>query len=231
MEVPVSAVDKAALREAICHAGHRAFQAGLVAANDGNISVRCGDGHYLITPSGVSKGDLTPDMILEIDGAGMPVDGKGKPSVETKMHLGIYETQPDLNAVVHTHAPHCVLLSTMETMLTAPLTADAVVLLGNVPVLPYAQLGTQALADGVAQASADYNAALLQNHGAVTWGRTIQEAWFAMEALEQYCRQLYMQRLLGNPGRLLTRAEADGLVAVRKGRGVTRGGDHMPPEA
>ena len=224
-----AAEEKRRLREQICHVGHRVFQAGLVAANDGNISARCGDGHYLITPSGVSKGDLTPEMILEIDGSGKPVDGGGRPSVETQMHLCIYTSQPDLNAVVHTHAPHCVLFSALETMLTEPVTADAVLLLGNVPVLPYAQLGTLALAEAVAEASGCYNAALLQNHGAVTWGRDLQEAWFATEALEQYCRQLYLRRTLGAPARVLTQAEADGLIALRRARGNRRGGDHMPP--
>lgn len=217
------------LREQLCQTGREMARAGYVAAHDGNLSVRTPEGGVLITPSGVSKGELTPECLLELSPVGDCLTPGGVPSSETPMHLEVYRRCPDLGAVVHTHSPYALAMASQGEDLTAPITADAVLLLGNVPALPYLPLGSQALADGVGEASHTANAVLLACHGAVTWGRDLREAWWLTQALEQYCRQLFLQSLLPRPGAVIPREEADALIARRRAGGVKRGGDHMPP--
>jgi len=161
------AQEKQRLREEICHAAHQVAQAGWVAANDGNLSARCPDGHVLITPSGLYKGDVTPELLLELTLEGDVVSpGPLPPSSETPMHLAV-----------------CI-------------TMDMVLLLGGfVPCLPYLPLGTETLAQGVANVQSEA-AVLLAHHGAVTWGRDLREAWYRTQALEAYCHQLWLQRQL-----------------------------------
>ncbi len=219
--------EKQLLREQICHAAHSIAQAGYVAANDGNLSARCPDGHILVTPTGIYKGDVTPELLLELTLDGDIVSsGPLGPSSETPMHLALYRRWPDLGGVVHTHSSYALCMASRGKDLTLPITADMVLLLGNVPCLPYLPLGSDTLAQGVAQAARDANAVLLAHHGAVTWGRDIQEAWYCTQALEQYCRQLYLQLCLGGPIPVLSRDEVQPLIQRHAAAGTTRGGGY-----
>lgn len=190
-------LEKQRLREEICHAAHQVAQAGWVAANDGNLSARCPDGHILITPSGLYKGDVTPELLLELTPEGeVVVPGPLPPSSETPMHLAVYRQRPEVGGVVHTHSPYAVCMASRQEDLTQRITMDMVLLLGGyVPCLPYLPLGTELLAREVAQAPSQA-AVLLAHHGAVTWGRDLREAWYRTQALEAYCKQLWLQRQL-----------------------------------
>lgn len=197
---------KAELGRRICAAGRQLAQAGYVAANDGNLSVRCPDGRILITPTGVYKGELTEELLLELTPEG-EVTGQGLlgPSSETPMHLALYAACPEIGAVVHTHSPHAVCMAAQGENLIRPLTADAVIHLGRVPVLPYLPLGTEKLAQEVAQVGQNgAKAVLLACHGAVTWGENLDQAWFRAQALEHYCHQLWLQAQLPRRGTELT---------------------------
>lgn len=223
--------EKQRLRAQICHAARDIARAGFVAANDGNLSARCSDGTVLVTPSGVYKGDLEPDMLAEVDLTGaVRVPGCAPPSSETPMHLALYRAWPDLGGVVHTHSPFALLMAGLGEDLTAPITADAVLLLGNVPALPWLTLGSEELAEAVARAGEKHNAALLAHHGAVTWGRDLTEAWYRTQALEQYCKQRYLGMLLNRPIPTLDRAAVEVLAARRRAGGTERGGVAMPPQ-
>jgi len=206
---------KEVLGRRICAVGRQMAQAGYVAANDGNISVRCPDGHILITPTGVYKGDMTPDMLLEMTAGGEVIArGEKGPSSENPMHLALYTACSRVGAVVHTHSPYALCMAGQGEALTRPITADFVILLGRVPVLPYLPLGTPALAEGVAQAAEQgAGAVLLACHGAVTWGKDLEQAWFRAQALEHYCHQLWLQAQLPRRGRELTAEEAEDLRA------------------
>lgn len=105
-------------------------------ANDGNLSARCSDGGVLITPSGVYKGDLEEDMLLEVDLEGRVLSGTGRPSSESPMHLALYRTRPEVGGVVHTHAPYSVFSANLGEDLTEPITADWALLLGRSPPCP-----------------------------------------------------------------------------------------------
>ena len=218
------AQEKEHLRQEICHAAHQIAQAGYVAANDGNLSARCPDGHILVTPTGVYKGDVRPEQLLEMTLEGEVVcDGGLGPSSETPMHLALYRRCPDLGGVVHTHSPYALCMASLGEDLTRPITADMVLLLGRVPCLPYLPLGTEELAQQVAGAGETANAVLLSCHGAVTWGRDLKEAWYRTQALEQYCRQLYLQSGMGGPMQEIPPEEVEKLIARRWAGGVTRG--------
>ena len=216
--------EKAALRQEICHAAHQIAQAGYVAANDGNLSARCPDGHILVTPTGVYKGDVQPEQLLEVTLDGEVVsDGGLGPSSETPMHLALYRRWSDLGGIVHTHSPYALCMASRGEDLTRPITADMVLLLGKIPCLPYLPLGTQKLADAVAAAGEKANGALLAHHGACTWGRNLKEAWYRTQALEQYCRQLHLQLSLGGTMPEIPPQEVEKLIARRIAGGSTRG--------
>ena len=207
--------EKQELRRKICQAVRQIAQAGYVAANDGNLSARCSDGGVLITPSGVYKGDLEEDMLLEVDLEGRVLSGTGRPSSESPMHLALYRTRPEVGGVVHTHAPYSVFSANLGEDLTEPITADWALLLGPVPALPWLPLGTEELAGAVARAAEGHSAALLAHHGAVTWGRDVVQAWNRTQALEQYCKQRYLGLLLGRPIPVLEPEEVRELTVRR----------------
>lgn len=220
--------EKARLRRQICHASRQIAQAGYVAANDGNLSARCPDGHILVTPTGVYKGDVTEDMLLELTPEGEIVSrGALGASSETPMHLAVYQRWPDLGGIVHTHSPYALCMASRGEKLDKAITADMVLLLGEVPCLPYLPLGTKQLAQAVAGAAENANAVLLAHHGAVTWGRDITESWYRAQALEQYCRQLYLQMSLGGELPVIPPDQVRALVRRRRESGTARGGQEF----
>ena len=149
----------------ILAAGRKIYQRGLVAANDGNLSVRVGENALWVTPTGVCKGDMTEDMLVKMTLDGTVLEGTRKPSSETKMHLRIYQENPTVRAVVHAHPP------VATTFAAAGIPLDK-------PVL-------QEAADSVAPFCRDYRALLLEYHGAVTWGTSMEQAHYRLECLEQ----------------------------------------------
>jgi len=185
----------------ILAAGRKIYQRGLVAANDGNLSVRVGENALWVTPTGVCKGDMTEDMLVKMTLDGTVLEGTRKPSSETKMHLRIYQENPTVRAVVHAHPPVATTFATnhirqigvgLATTFAAagipldkPVLQEAVVQLGTVPVAPFALPGSQGVADSVAPFCRDYRALLLEYHGAVTWGTSMEQAHYRLECLEQ----------------------------------------------
>ena len=148
----------------IIEAGLRIYQRGLVAANDGNLSVRVGENALWVTPTGVSKGFMTEDMLVKLDLDGNVLAGTRKASSETKMHLRIYQENPDVRAVVHAHPPAATAFAAAGIPLDRPVLQEAVVQLGTVPVAPFALPGSQGVADSVAPYCRDYRALLRPGH-------------------------------------------------------------------
>lgn len=189
------------IREEICRVGRMMYEKNMVAANDGNISVRFKDDLFLCTPTGVSKGLMTPEMICAVDKSGRLIPGTGaegcRPSSEMKMHLRVYEKRPDINAAVHAHPPYATTYAIANEPLEKPLTAEAVLALGRVPVAKYGTPSTEEIPDNIEEYLADYNALLLANHGALTWGESLKTAYMRMETVEFYARMLYQSEMLG----------------------------------
>ena len=202
-------------REAVCRVGKLLYDRGYVAANDGNISVKVAENRLLITPSGVSKGRMTPEMLLVTDLDGTVVEGNRHPSSEGKMHLEVYRGRPDVNAVVHAHPPVSTAFAVCRRGLETPCLSELVVGLGQVPCTPsFAMLSTEEVPESVRPYLADHNALLLANHGALAWGGDLWEAFDRLETVEHTAKIVLNARLLGG-GVPLTEEEVARLHGLR----------------
>ena len=202
-------------REAVCRVGKLLYDRGYVAANDGNISVRVGEGRLLITPSGVSKGRMTPDMLLVTNLDGTVIEGNRHPSSEGKMHLEVYRGRPDVNAVVHAHPPVSTAFAVCRRGLETPYLSELVTGLGQVPCTPsFAMLSTEEVPQSVRPYLADHNALLLANHGALAWGGDLWEAFDRLETVEHTAKIVLNAQLLGG-GIPLTEEEVVRLQGLR----------------
>ena len=211
----------------IIEIGKRMYNRGYVAANDGNISVKVGPNTIWCTPTGVSKGFMTPDMLVKMDLNGKVLSGKNKPSSEVKMHLRVYNENPEVNAVCHAHPPVATSFAIAGIQLDKAVLPEAVVLLGTVPVAPYATPGTQEVPDSIAPYCKDYNAVLLANHGALTWGTNAIEAYHRMESLEHYALILMYTGKIINQSNELSCSQVGELLKIRENLGIKSGG--VPP--
>ncbi|MFP7300311.1 class II aldolase/adducin family protein [Neobacillus niacini] len=211
-------------KEMICEVGRRIYNRNYVAANDGNISVKVGTNEIWTTPTGVSKGYMTPDMMVKLDLSGNVLAGNLKPSSEVKMHLRVYNENPEVNGVVHAHPPVATSFAIAGIPLDKPVLPEAIVLLGNVPVAPYALPGTQEVPDSIAPYCRTHNAVLLANHGALTWGRDLMEAHFRMESLEHYATILMYSNNVLKKANELNGSEIADLIKIRESMGIKAGG-------
>jgi L-fuculose-phosphate aldolase len=213
----MSIIDEDKIREQICEIGKRVYDRGFVVANDGNISVKLGDDEILCTPTGVSKGFMTPDMICKINlkGEVLETNGKNRPSSEVKMHLRVYEERPDVNAVVHAHPPFGTAYAVMNKPLDKPLIPESVILLGEVPVAKYGTPSTEEIPDAISKYLQDYDAMLLENHGALTYSSDLEGAFFKMESLEFYAKITFICELLGDAN-VLNEEKVKALYSIRK---------------
>ncbi|WHY01257.1 class II aldolase/adducin family protein [Neobacillus sp. DY30] len=211
-------------KEMICEIGRRIYNRNYVAANDGNISVKVGPNEIWTTPTGVSKGYMTPDMMVKMDFSGNVLAGNLKPSSEVKMHLRVYNENPEVNAVVHAHPPIATSFAIAGIPLDKPVLPEAIVLLGNVPVAPYALPGTQEVPDSIAPYCNTHNAVLLANHGALTWGRDLMEAYFRMESLEHYANILMHSTFILKKANELNTSQIADLIKIRETMGIKAGG-------
>ena len=202
--------DEAGLREALVAQYRRVCAIGLNELSSGNLSVRSGDG-MLISASGASAQSIAAESVVEVslDGGWR---GAHRPSSEWRMHAAIYARHPQAGAIVHTHSDHCVAVASHGAPL--PGFHYLVGLFGgvDVPCVPYSTFGTQALADGTAEALTDRTACLLENHGMVCRAPTLEGAVEQAHRLEILCRQYLLARRLGEPRRL-TDAEWDEFFA------------------
>jgi L-fuculose-phosphate aldolase len=171
--------------EALVATARRTVSEGLVVGTSGNVSVRVGD-TVLVTPSGVPYDRLAPDDVTGVDLDGRQVLGTLVPTSELPMHLAVYRTT-DAAAVVHTHAVHATAVSTLVPELPT-IHYMAAALGGPVRVAPYATYGTDELAENMLRALADRTGCLLQNHGTVTYGTTLDQAYDRTAQLEWMCR-------------------------------------------
>lgn len=172
------------IKKEICEVGHKLWMKGFVAANDGNISVKVNDNEYYCTPTGVSKGDLTPDMIIKVDKDGKKLEGKLNPSSEIKMHMRVYRERPDVTAVVHAHPPVATAFTVADIDLDQYILPEAVLTIGDVPTCDYGTPSTMEIPDSLDPYIQNHDAFLLRNHGALTVGCNLQKAFFIMEEVE-----------------------------------------------
>jgi len=177
----------------LAHTCARLYERRLTFSTGGNVSMREGEKVY-ITPSGRNKGALESEDIVVVDMEGITING-GRPSIELGFHLAIYRRRPDVQAVVHCHPQYCTALAVMGGRMRTGLTPEGVLLLDEVPMVPYATPGTEELVRLVSDHSIAHNAMLMARHGAITLGKDLEEAFNRMEELEFQAR---MQFLVGD---------------------------------
>lgn len=194
----------------IIRVGRLLYEEGLNVGTDGNISCRVdGGAHLWTTGSGSAKGFLTEQDLVKTDLDGHVIAGAAKPSSELKLHLCVYRHNALAQAAVHAHTVAATALASAGVGLTEPLLPPVTLQLGKVHVAPYALTGTQAVADSILPYVRENNAVLLANHGAVTWGKDLWQAFTRMETLEQ-CAKIYLQvRALGTPQYLTPEQEQE----------------------
>lgn len=202
-------------RETICEIGKLLYDRGYVASNDGNLSVRLDERRLLMTPSGVSKGRMSPDMMLVTDLDGRVLEGNRHPTSEAKMHLAVYQNRPDVNAVVHAHPPISTAFAICRRPMDTPYLAELVVGLGEVPVTKeFAMLSTDEVPQSIEPFLADHNAVLLANHGSLSWGNDLWQAFDRLETVEHTGKILMHVNALGD-GVTLSDHEVATLISLR----------------
>ncbi|MCB1253940.1 MAG: class II aldolase/adducin family protein [Austwickia sp.] len=192
-----TAPDEQQLREQVCEIGRNLWRKDMVAANDGNITVRLGPDRFLATPTGTSKGYLRPELLVVVDAAGRPEPGcPVRPSSELPMHLRVYARRPDVGAVVHAHPMYATVWAVAGEGLPRQMLPETVVAMGPVPLAPYATPSTNAVPDSI-EPFLTGAAVLLEQHGALTWGPDLMSAYLAMERLEYTAKISYLLRRIG----------------------------------
>lgn len=205
------------IKQLMCDIGRRVYDRKMVAANDGNFSVKLNDNEYLCTPTGVSKGFMTPEYICKVDAKGNVLEANEgfRPSSEIKMHMRIYEKRPDVKAVVHAHPIYATAFAICGMPLEAPIMPEAVINLGGVPLAKYATPSTMEVPDSIEEFLPYYDQVMLENHGALAWGADLLNAYHKLESLEFYAELMYKSKMIGTP-RSLTDEQVEKLYEIRR---------------
>jgi len=204
------------LRLQICDIGRNLFNKDFIAANDGNISARLSENEILTTPRQVSKGYLEPHMIVKVNLQGEVLEAAEgyRPSTETKMHLRIYNELPEMNGVVHAHPPYATAFAIKGEALDKMMMPESVIMIGDIPLAEYGTPSTEEIPDSLMPFLGKKTAVLLENHGALTWGTDVMDAYLNMERLEYTAKITFITRMI-NGERELPQHRIDELVALR----------------
>ena len=184
-------------KQEICDIGRRIYNRGFAAANDGNITVRISDNEVLCTPTLHCKGFLTPEDICTVDMQGNQIAGRKKRSSEALLHLEIYKSRADVKSIVHCHPPHATAFAIAREAIPQCVLPEVEVFLGDVPITKYETPGGKEFAETILPFVAKTNVIILANHGTVSYGETVEKAYWWTEILDSYCRMLMLARSLG----------------------------------
>jgi L-fuculose-phosphate aldolase len=203
------------LKEQICEIGRRVYQKGFAAANDGNISIRVGENEVICSPTMICKGFMTPEDICAVDLDGNQIAGKRKRTSEILLHLSIMKAREDVKAVVHCHPPHATAFGVAGEPIPQCVLPEVEVFMGEIPIAPYETPGGQKFADTVLPFLKGTSCIILKNHGTVSFGKTVEEAFWKTEILDAYCRILMLARQLGRVD-YFTQQQTNELLDLKK---------------
>jgi L-fuculose-phosphate aldolase len=189
--------DAERFKQEICDIGKRLYKRGFAAANDGNITYRISDTEVLCTPTMHSKGFLKPEDIATIDMAGNQIAGAKPRSSEALLHLEIMKARPEIKSVVHCHPPHATAFAVAHEAIPSCVLPEVEVFLGNVPIAKYETPSTKAFAETILPFVRQANVIILANHGTVSYGDTVERAYWWTEILDAYCRILILAKQIG----------------------------------
>jgi len=194
---------------------HLIYEKGYVASTDGNVSARLPDGHIMCTPTISNKGFVKPDDMVIIDMKAQKIKGERKASSEIAMHLLIYEMRPDIHAVVHAHPPCATAYAAAGIPLNKALISEVVLALGCVPLAEYGTPGTPELSNRLRPFVKDFDALLMANHGVVTYGVDLEDAFNRMDTVEHFAKISIYTKILGRE-RLLSSEDVEKLWVQRQ---------------
>jgi len=188
--------EEARLRNSICEIGRLCYQKGFIVGADGNISARLADGTLVITPAGAMKGFLSPEHLAHIDLRGDVLDGGPRCSTETGIHLVSYHERPEMKAVLHCHPPHAVALTIAGIDLQLPVIPEIIVTIGGIPTAPYGTPGTPELPESIRALVRCSDTLVMQNHGSLTLGTNLLDAFKKLDMLEHTARILWLAHVV-----------------------------------
>lgn len=201
------------LKKQIIKYGTKLGEKNMSPATSGNISARYGD-NVLITASGTCLGDLCEENIVLIDKNSCVIDGNKKASSEKNLHNAVYSMRPDINAIVHCHAPYVSAFAACQISLSKPIICENVFYFGEIPVADYALPGSQKLVESTAKYFAKHDAVLLANHGIVIGAKDLKNAYYLMETAET-CAQIYLNSMLLGGAKELSKKDVEEIYALR----------------
>ncbi|MEI8212403.1 MAG: class II aldolase/adducin family protein [Planctomycetota bacterium] len=204
------------IKQDIVEIGRRLYDKGFAAANDGNITVRIGENEVLCTPTMHSKGFLKVEDICTMDMTGKQTAGIKKRSSEALLHLEIYKKRPDIKSVVHCHPPHATAFAVAREPIPQCVLPEVEVFLGDVPITRYETPGGKEFAETVLPFVDKTNVIILANHGTVSYGVDVEQAYWWTEILDAYCRILMLARQLGNVSYFNEKEERELLTLKQK---------------
>ncbi len=202
------------VKQEICEIGDRLYKKGFAAANDGNISYRVSENEVVCTPTQICKGFMKPDDLCVVDMEGKQIAGHRKRTSEVMLHLAIMKTRPEVKSVVHCHPPHATAFGIAREPVPQCVIPEVEIFLGDVPITKYAIPGGQEFADTVLPFVHKSNVIILANHGTVSYGETVERAYWWTEILDAYCRILMLSRSLGRVN-YFTEPEAQALLDLK----------------
>jgi L-fuculose-phosphate aldolase len=208
-------VSEAEFRAEIARFCHLIYEKGYVASTDGNISARMPDGHVMCTPTICNKGFVRPDDMVIIDASGQRIKGERKASSEIAMHLLIYQMRPDIHAVVHAHPPCATAYAAAGIPLNKALISEVVLALGCIPLAEYGTPGTAELTEQLRPFVKNFDALLMANHGVVTYGANLEDAFNRMDTVEHFAKISIYTKILGRE-RLLSSEDVEKLWVQRQ---------------
>ena len=207
------------IKEEICDIGRRIYHRGFAAANDGNLSYRFDENRIVCTPTGISKGFMKPDDLCIVDMAGHQIAGHRKMTSEIRQHITIMKHRNDVQSVVHCHPPHATAFGIVREAIPQYLMPEAEINLGNVPIAKYTTPGGQEFADAILPFVDKSDIIIQANHGTVSYGSTVEQAYFLVETLDAYCKILLLTRSLGKVV-YFTKEEAKDLLELKRTMGL-----------
>lgn len=187
------------LRRQLARFSRSTARLGYAPGTSGNLSARLDEDRLLVTPTGLSKRFVRPDDIVVVDLEGRLLAGTRNATSELSMHLAIYHIRPDVNAVVHAHPPIATAFACSGRGLDDHLCQEAIMTLGPVPLARYATTGTDEVAASLAPFIPTHDAILMENHGSVTSGSSLMEAFMRTETLEHLAQVALACHQLGSP--------------------------------
>lgn len=209
------------LKQRMCDIGRRMWEKDYVDGNGGNLLIRVGENLFLTTQTLISKGFMTPETISLVDFDGRQLAGRFKRTSECMTHLAIYRNQPKARATCHAHPVHATAYAVANVQPPTCMIPEAEVFLGQIGMAEYQTPGSPANADEVGRVAKDHHAILMVNHGVITWGDHIEDAYWKMENTDAYCKTIWMASQLGSPLKTITTGQAKELIELRKSLGMS----------